>query len=351
MRDELHLMELVDRYLDGGMGEAERGAFEERMRANAELRGLLDDQRALREGLHRVRLRGALASAHRRWTMRRWLPWAVAALLVMVMGAWMMMNASGEHGTRSDPGKETAGPSATVGSPAPMAPEGDTLRTTDELVTRVESVFVRSAPRPGMAHDTCVGEGRVVTRLITQEGRHPAVEEISPPQRVDHPDQKDVDTISSGPITLFGDEDRRSDRVRADPSVTDRPEQKELLARVERLQNASKPVFPGGMEEMQHFIDSHIKQPRGYRDGGMVTVGFTVNKKGEVTNVEVVRGLGRAFDAEAVRVVSSMPAWEPSRLGDRPVKSHVEVPVRFPGKVKKERPGGTGRERSGNSAE
>ena len=88
------------------------------------------------------------------------------------------------------------------------------------------------------------------------------------------------------------------------------------------------------MEEMLRFIESNLKQPRGTRKAGIVTVGFTVNKKGEVVNGEVIQSLGRAFDAEALRVVACMPNWRPSVLGDRPVKSKVQVRVRFLGGVR-----------------
>lgn len=63
MRDELHLMELVDRYLDGSMTEADRSAFEARAEASNELRLLIEDQRALREGVQRLHLRSLAVKA------------------------------------------------------------------------------------------------------------------------------------------------------------------------------------------------------------------------------------------------------------------------------------------------
>lgn len=63
MRDELHLMELVDRYLDGSLNEADRAAFEARAEASKELRQLIEDQRALREGVQRLHLRSLVQNA------------------------------------------------------------------------------------------------------------------------------------------------------------------------------------------------------------------------------------------------------------------------------------------------
>ncbi len=332
MRDELHLMELVDRYLDGGMDASENAAFEERMRESPLLQGQVHDQRALREGLQRVELRAAIASAHRGWVIRRWSPWVVAALVVLGSAYWFTSTTgrSEEHAGSSGPMPIPEAPQAVPALPA------DTNFVQEELDIQVESVFVRSEVRMQVRRDTGRGEGRVVTHMITA-GKSALSSAQEPPVAADGgvetTGMEDASTPSSREYNTM--EMWRRDAI-ADSVRASVQEQKELLARVERLENATKPAFPGGMEEMQRFLDMNVVQPRGSKKAGTVMVGFTVNKKGEVVNVEVVRGLGRSFDAEAIRVVSTMPAWEPSRLGDRPVKSRVEVPVRFPGRGKKE---------------
>lgn len=87
MRDELHLMELVDRYLDGSMNEADRLAFKTRAAANTELRQLVEDQRALREGVTRVPVRAAAAKAYRSYRFGRSGPWFVGAAVVAILAA------------------------------------------------------------------------------------------------------------------------------------------------------------------------------------------------------------------------------------------------------------------------
>ncbi|MEO8587854.1 MAG: energy transducer TonB [Flavobacteriales bacterium] len=85
MRDELHLMELVDRYLDGSMNAEERKAFETRASANAELRELIEDQRALREGATRLPVRAAAAKAYRSYRLGKPGPWIGGAVIVAVI--------------------------------------------------------------------------------------------------------------------------------------------------------------------------------------------------------------------------------------------------------------------------
>ena len=65
MRDELNLIELADRYLRGEMNATDSAAFEVRMRTNAELRELAEDQRALLGGIKRLALRPAVNKAYR----------------------------------------------------------------------------------------------------------------------------------------------------------------------------------------------------------------------------------------------------------------------------------------------
>lgn len=110
MRDELHLMELVDRYLEGSMNEADRAAFEARANANAELRQLIEDQRALREGVARVPVRAAAAKAYRAYRFGKAGPWIGGAVLVAVItGASLFwVNGSAEHPKHESPVTELA---------------------------------------------------------------------------------------------------------------------------------------------------------------------------------------------------------------------------------------------------
>lgn len=87
MRDELHLMELVDRYLDGSMNAEERRAFEARASKSHELRELIEDQRALREGVVRVPVRAAAAKAFRAYRFGKPGPWIGGAVVVAIIAA------------------------------------------------------------------------------------------------------------------------------------------------------------------------------------------------------------------------------------------------------------------------
>jgi len=45
--------------------------------------------------------------------------------------------------------------------------------------------------------------------------------------------------------------------------------------------------------------------------------------------VHVIRGIGGGLDEEAIRVVESMPKWQPARQGGMPVKVKYQIPIDF----------------------
>ncbi len=66
-----------------------------------------------------------------------------------------------------------------------------------------------------------------------------------------------------------------------------------------------------------------------YGTQGKVVVKFTIKKDGTVEDPVVVRSVDPALDAEAVRVVKSMPKWKPALLKREAVDCHYTLPVNF----------------------
>ena len=84
MRDQLHLMELVDHYLDGTMNPTDRIAFEERVRDSEELRSLVEDQKRLRQAARRSPARAAAKQAYRNYRWGKSLPGMAAGAVVLI---------------------------------------------------------------------------------------------------------------------------------------------------------------------------------------------------------------------------------------------------------------------------
>ena len=94
-----------------------------------------------------------------------------------------------------------------------------------------------------------------------------------------------------------------------------------------------KPYFTGGdANEFSKWVNSRLVYPEIAKENGVqgrVTLQFTVNADGSVSNVKVLRGVDSSLDKEAVRVVSSSPKWKPGKQRDRAVKVTYTFPVIF----------------------
>ena len=92
------------------------------------------------------------------------------------------------------------------------------------------------------------------------------------------------------------------------------------------------PTYPGGETEMRAFISKNLRYPTIAQENGIqgkVYVRFVISKTGEVTNVEVVRGIDPICDKEAVRVIKLMPKWVPGKQNGNAVPVIYTVPVVF----------------------
>ena len=99
------------------------------------------------------------------------------------------------------------------------------------------------------------------------------------------------------------------------------------------VEEKPKPSFNGGdANEFSKWVNSKLVYPEIAKENGVqgrVTLQFTVEADGRVTNVKVLRGVDDSLDKEAVRVVSSSPKWKPGKQRDRAVKVTYTFPVIF----------------------
>ncbi len=93
------------------------------------------------------------------------------------------------------------------------------------------------------------------------------------------------------------------------------------------------PEFPnGGMTALMKYLSDNIRYPEAAHKAGIqgrVTVQFVVGKDGSIGNVSILRGVNADLDAEAIRIISSMPKWKPGTQKGEPVRVKYTVPVMF----------------------
>lgn len=92
------------------------------------------------------------------------------------------------------------------------------------------------------------------------------------------------------------------------------------------------PEYVGGSEAMTKYLTSNIRYPEAAvkaKTTGRVIVSFVVTKDGKVTKAAVKRGVSKELDAEALRVVSSMPNWIPGEKEGKKADTEMILPVSF----------------------
>jgi TonB family protein len=107
---------------------------------------------------------------------------------------------------------------------------------------------------------------------------------------------------------------------------TDRAEEKPFVV-VEEM-----PMFPGGDPELLKYISENTKYPDAAKNQniqGKVIVRFCITAKGGVSLISVIKSVSPELDAEAMRVVNTLPAFQPGRQGGKAVPVWYMVPIAF----------------------
>jgi len=121
-----------------------------------------------------------------------------------------------------------------------------------------------------------------------------------------------------------------------DPGIVDKPGDgtgiaepppPQIFTYVEQM-----PEFPGGQAAIAEYLYKNLRYPEMAKENniqGRVSVKFVVNEEGNVSDVQVVKGIGGGCDEEAVRVVKKMPSWKAGKQNGRAVKVWYTLPITF----------------------
>ena len=107
----------------------------------------------------------------------------------------------------------------------------------------------------------------------------------------------------------------------------EKPKEEEIFVAVEQPAE-----FPGGQAALMKWLSQNIRYPEAAQQNdiqGRVVVKFVVEKDGSVKNAEIVRGVDKDLDREALRVVNKMPKWQPGKNNGVAVRSYFNLPVTF----------------------
>ena len=146
------------------------------------------------------------------------------------------------------------------------------------------------------------------------------------------PTQAELKEAPAGDETIKGDPNAVEAVI--DPGDGKKEEVVEVKPVEEEVFNVveQQPEFPGGQAKMYQYLGKNTKYPSAAQRAnvtGKVFLTFVVNTDGSIVNVETMKGIGFGCDEEAIRVIKTMPKWNPGKQSGRPVRVKYTLPVNF----------------------
>jgi len=103
--------------------------------------------------------------------------------------------------------------------------------------------------------------------------------------------------------------------------------------------NQRMPEFPGGNNAFYDYLDKNVILPDGFdkkyylkknkNEYVPISVGFTIDVDGSITNVKIIDGDNEMLEKKAMEIVKNMPKWNPGYQNGIPIKVQYAIPVRF----------------------
>lgn len=92
--------------------------------------------------------------------------------------------------------------------------------------------------------------------------------------------------------------------------------------------------FPGGLAALKGYMMQNMEYPQTALEMGLqgkVFLQFYILEDGSITSIKIKKGVVDCpeCDAEAVRMVKSMPKWKPAKVKGKAVNSTFSLPVSF----------------------
>jgi hypothetical protein len=92
-----------------------------------------------------------------------------------------------------------------------------------------------------------------------------------------------------------------------------------------------RPEFPGGLNEFLKYVAENFKPNTEEELSGEIIVSFIIEGDGSISEVKVLKDIGRGTGNEAKRVVSNSPKWIPGKNLGKPARVQFVFPIKIRG--------------------
>jgi TonB family protein len=326
MRAELEQIELIEKYLLNTLSADELTAFEATLNSNPKLSSEVNAQKSVIEAIQRHSLKTLAISSYMAWKFHKWLK-RILLITLLSSGAFIafyFLNL--KRGPECIPCEqkeqvsESENTEDVAGFPDNCCDEPDTTLLDNVQNTKPEKSF-------GFEIVLDTGNGLGHEAINNNSSDNSIVEEIGEADLL-HLTSNGSDSLSSDEQDDFNSNFTTST---FEPNTTiireARNKDNKLNGKIDE-----EPKFPGGEEALQKYLRENMNYPEGAierRVQGVVYVSFVISKNGTIKNAQVVEGVDRELDEEAVRVVSEMPLWVPGKKRGKSVNLRYTIPVQF----------------------
>lgn len=324
--------EQIQRYIDGKMDASEmhtleKAALEDPFLADA-IEGIREMRPNLKEDL--MEMQNKLSEKKEEKRKRRWIPIAIALLLLLSFGGWYMFR---EDGAGSGDGQQQIakvdGSDSGIGEAANASQDSQLLIQND--AAKADAATTQAAREEGKdlaaakpdntkAEESEPAEAaanKAATAAAETAPAPTAAPKAAPVANVDAAAKKDNE---AGKKTLSA-----PSKVDAADAKTAAPAARAKKGYQFELLEMAKNVEPvTGWSAFAKYIQSSMQRPAGGLHGTVGT-NFVVAPDGSISDITVVKSLHPDYDKEAVRLLQNGPKWKASNGGDKPLKAVYNV--------------------------
>lgn len=385
MRNELEHIERIEKYLRGELSAQEKASFEEQLRTDVNLQKEVELQKDVVKGIERLGVRNSIQIATRRYDNRRrgfFLGLFIVVLISFGIGVNYLSNSKDSIETSKEevvvipienseknvekiqqtvePIEEQEANSEVVSLPEKKFQYFTINSSKDETITGVEGTIISFKANSFQTPSNTIIKIKlkeyydmsdIVYSNLTTETVDGKLLETGGMIYIDaFLGDKKIGLKNKSTFDIkFPFEKRKKDMILFDGQIDQNKilwkesktfqEEKwgtaadsvivmpEIFTIVEKM-----PEFQGGQQKLFDYLGKNIKYPAAAKEkniSGKVFVNFIVDETGKIADVRVIRGVNPILDMEAVRVVSSMPKWNPGMQRGRNVSVSFNLPINF----------------------
>ncbi len=175
-----------------------------------------------------------------------------------------------------------------------------------------------------------LGEEELIEQTFREETPPPPEPEVQEVQQTIESIVVVEDDVQTEAVDFSSDDSQDQAQVITQAPVVVEEEEEEIEEVFMVVEQ--KPEFPGGDAALMKYFSDNVRYPVVAAENGIqgrVVCQFTIWKDGSVSDIQVVRGVDKSLDREAIRLIENMPKWKPGKQRGKAVACKFTVPVRF----------------------